>query len=221
VKQRTLALFDLDYTLLEADSEELWSRYLFEKQVVDAAFVARIGKFYEQYERGSLDLVRYQEFLLAPLASNPLAEMVRLRESFLEVLQDTVRPYMRERLDWHRAEKHELLLITATNSFLARPIAEMLDFPNLICTQAELRDGRFTGRVSGVAAFQYGKVIRLAAWLRDNKLSLKGSWCYSDSHNDLPLLTLVDNPVMVGPDDRLRQYGVARGWELCEPVLSE
>ena len=221
MKQRTLALFDLDYTLLEADSEELWSRYLFEKQVVDAAFVARIGKFYEQYERGSLDLVRYQEFLLAPLASNPLAEMVRLRESFLEVLQDTVRPYMRERLDWHRAEKHELLLITATNSFLARPIAEMLDFPNLICTQAELRDGRFTGRVSGVAAFQYGKVIRLAAWLRDNKLSLKGSWCYSDSHNDLPLMTLVDNPVMVGPDDRLRQYGVARGWELCEPVLSE
>ena len=221
MKQRTLALFDLDYTLLEADSEEVWSRYLFEKQVVDAAFVARMGKFYEQYERGSLDLVKYQEFLLAPLASNPVAEMIGLRESFIEVLLGTLRPYMLELLDWHRAEKHELVLITATNSFLAGPIAEALGFANLICTQVEVRDRRFTGKISGVAAYQYGKVIRLAAWLRENKLSLKGSWCYSDSHNDLPLMTLVDNPVMVTPDEKLRQYGLQRGWQLCEPVLSE
>ena len=221
LKQQTLALFDLDYTLLDADSEELWCRYLFKNQIVDAAFVAGIQAFYWQYELGILDLYKYQEFLLAPLVLNPPAEMLKLRESFLEWVREVVRPDMLERVSWHRMQKHELVMITATNSFIAEPIAYMLGFSNLICTHAEVDDGCFTGKITGVAPFQYGKVIRLAAWLREKKLSLKGSWCYSDSHNDLPMLGLVDHPVMVRPDDTLRQYGLERGWQIFEPTLME
>ncbi|MGC1376131.1 MAG: HAD-IB family hydrolase, partial [Anaerolineales bacterium] len=192
LKQQPVALFDLDYTLLEADSEALWCKYLFDQGVVDSAFMAGIEAFFRQYKDGTLDLRSYQEFLLAPLAQNPLAEMLRLRQDYLEWVRSVARPSMLERVDLHRSKNHALVMITATSSFIAEPIAHMLGFPNLICTKLEVRNGNFTGKISGVPAFQHGKVIRLMAWLREEKLSLKGSWFYSDSHNDLPLLKLVD-----------------------------
>lgn len=216
MKPQTLAIFDLDYTLLEADSEALWCKYLFGLQVVDAAFIARIETFYRQYEEGNLDLHPYQAFLLGPLVLNQSREMFRLRQGYLELIRTLARPAMLEQVDWHRTEKHTLVLVTATNSFLAKPIAQLLGFSNLICTQLETKNGRFTGKISGVPAFQYGKVIRLTAWLQEKKLSLKGSWFYSDSHNDLPLLKMVDHPVMVTPDDILKRYGLERGWRIFE-----
>ncbi len=223
MKPQIVALFDLDYTLLEADSEALWCKYLFGLQVVDAAFMAGIEAFYRHYEAGSLDLNLYQAFLLGPLVQNPPTKMSRLREGYLELIRKLVRPTMLEQVAWHRAEKHTLVLITATNSFLAEPIAALLGFSNLICTQLETSNGRFTGKISGVPAFQYGKVIRLSAWLQEKKLSLQGSWFYSDLHNDLPLLKMVDHPVMVTPDDTLKSYGLGRGWQIFDhkAILSE
>ena len=216
LKQQTVALFDLDYTLLEADSEALWCSHLFNQGVVDVGFMAGIEAFYWQYKDETIDLRSYQEFLLAPLVQNPLAEMLRLRQDYLEWVRDVARPEMLERVSLHRSQNHTLVMITAANSFVAEPIAQMLGFPNLICTKLEVSNGNFTGKVSGIPAFQYGKVIHLAAWLREKKLSLAGSWFYSDSHNDLPLLKLVDHPVMVGPDSLLQQYGLERGWETFE-----
>jgi HAD superfamily hydrolase (TIGR01490 family) len=224
LKQQTVALFDLDYTLLKADSEELWCRYLFKRQLVDVAFITRIETFYNLYEDGSLDLATYrlyEEFLLSALISHTPAALRSLRNEYLEWVREVIRPSMLERVDWHRSEKHTLVMITAANSFLAEPIAQLLGFSNLICTQLEVDNGRMTGKVSGIPAFQYGKVIRLTAWLQEKKLSLKESWCYSDSHNDLPLLKLVDHPVMVRPDDVLKQHGLAQGWETFESDNTE
>ena len=216
MKAATLALFDLDYTLLDGDSEELWARHLFQQGVVDAAFVDRIEVFYRDYELGILNFNAYEQFLLGPLAVLPADRLFDLRADYLKAIQMLVRPKMLERVEWHRRERCEIVMITASNSFLAEPIARMLGFANLICTQVETENGQFTGRTRNVPAFQYGKVIRLAEWMREKGLGLAGSWCYSDSYNDLPLLELVDHAVMVTPDMKLRQKGVERGWELLE-----
>ena len=207
----------MDFTLLEADSEALWCRYLLDLGMVSPEFMAGIEAFYRDYENGTLDLPRYERFLLAPLVSLSITELIQLLEGYLPLIANTVRPAMAERVDWHRAKKHTLVLVTAANSFLAEPIAEILGFSKVICTQVEMRDGCLTGNISGVPAFQHGKVIRLTTWLlRERKLSLAGSWFYSDSHNDLPLLKLVDHPILVEPDDVLRQHGLKEGWEILE-----
>jgi HAD superfamily hydrolase (TIGR01490 family) len=108
------------------------------------------------------------------------------------------------------------LIITATNAFVTAPIAERLGVPNLLATDPEVRDGRYTGKVAGIPCFQDGKVQRLDSWLTDRQESLDGSYFYSDSHNDLPLLQRVSHPVAVDPDERLREYSRSRGW----PVIS-
>lgn len=207
--------------MLEADSEARWCRYLLDLGLVSSDFMAGIEAFYHDYENGTLDLPRYEQFLLAPLISLSPAALTHLLEGYLPLIANTIRPAMMERVEWHRAKKHTLVLVTAANSFLAEPIAKTLGFPNVICTQVEMRDGCLTGNISGVPAFQHGKVIRLMTWLlRERRLSLSGSWFYSDSHNDLPLLKLVDHPVIVEPDDVLRQYALEQGWKILESCYS-
>jgi len=216
---RTLALFDLDYTLLEGDTEELWARFLHRQGLVDGNFVLTIEAFYRQYDQGALDFPVYEEFLLGPLAGLPMHFLSALRDDFLKELRQMLRPGMLDRLERHRRDNCKALLVTAANSFLAEPVARLLGFSDLICTQIETSNGKLTGRIGRMPAFRQGKVVLLAEWLRENKISLKDSWGYSDSHNDLPLLELVDHPVMVTPDPFLRAYGLERGWELLEPAF--
>src|SRR5690606_2079418 len=116
----------------------------------------------------------------------------------------------------HRAKGHFLLIITATNDFVTRPIAEQLGVDHLLATTAEFRDGVYTGEISGVPCYREGKVTRLQAWLRDSGHDLKGSYFYSDSQNDLPLLKQVEHPVAVDPDPTLAATARDRGW----PVIS-
>jgi HAD superfamily hydrolase (TIGR01490 family) len=215
-RSSVLALFDLDCTLLEGDSEALWSRFLLERGIVDAGFDEKVAAFYQDYERGRLDFYAYQEHLLQPLTVNPVEVMICLRSHYLDRIRAALRPQILERVHWHRSQGHKLLLVTATNSFLAGPIAALLEFPGLICTQAESGGNAFTGRITGTPAFREGKVIQLKAWLDENRLTLKGSWGYSDSHNDLPLLTLVDHPVAVTPDIRLRRFAREHRWETVD-----
>jgi phosphoserine phosphatase len=126
----------------------------------------------------------------------------------LEVIRPRLRGWMLERVDWHRAKGHTLLLITASNASLAEPIARLLQFPNLICTQIE------NGQPICTPAFRAGKVVLLQAWLKKHQKNLAGSWGYSDSHNDLPLLQQVSHPVAVIPDAVLRSHAVQLGWEI-------
>lgn len=119
-----------------------------------------------------------------------------------------------ELIEQHRQQGDTLLIITATNSFLTTPIAELLKIDHLIATDPEMLDGRYTGKVFGVPSFQHGKVERLQHWLAEHQQDLAGSYFYSDSHNDLPLLEQVDTPIAVDPDDKLAEVARQRDWKI-------
>ena len=213
---RPVALFDLDYTLINADSEEAWSKFLFQRHLVDRSFVEGIEAFYQDYEQGKLDFYAYEQFFLGSLGSISSKDLLALRKDYLKEISAAIRPWMMAQVDWHRAQGHELLLITASNHFTTEIIAKKLQFRNIICTIAEKKRGKFTGKITGIPAFQSGKVSLLTDWLRENRFTLEGSWGYSDSHNDLPILNLVENPVAVSPDAVLKNHAVLHHWRILD-----
>lgn len=211
-----LTIFDLDNTLLGGDSDFLWGRYLCENGIVDEAAYRRANEhYYQQYLEGSLDIDEFLEFVFKPLASHDMDTLHLWRAAYLEQkIKPIMLPAAVALVEKHRSQGDTLLIITATNSFLTAPIAEMLGIDNLIATEPEMQDGRFTGRVAGKPSFQHGKVERLRSWLNAEDGALKGSTFYSDSHNDLPLLELVDTPVAVDPDPKLQAVAQQRGWKI-------
>lgn len=209
-----LAIFDLDYTLLEGDCEFLFAQFLYRQNVVSRDYIDRIVSDFLQYDAGQLDYAAYEEFFLQPLTRLPAETVLRLRESYLAEIRPLLRPKMLERVCWHRDQGHTLLMITASNHFIAGPLAEMIGIPHIICTLPEIKDGRLTGRIINVPPFREKKVCHLRDWLEANRHILAGSWFYSDSHNDLPLLQLAEHPVAVTPDAKLREVALERRWTI-------
>jgi HAD superfamily hydrolase (TIGR01490 family) len=212
----SLAIFDLDNTLLNGDSDHAWGEFLIEKGMVDAVFYKESNdRFYREYQLGQLDIYRYVEFALEPLTRHDRSELDALHAEFM---RDRIAPMRLEKADAllkeHRAKGDYLLIITATNGFVTRPIASLLGVDDIIATDPEFDGRRFTGRIVGTPSFREGKVTRLKQWLTSHQHSLKDSWFYSDSQNDLPLLELVDNPVAVDPDETLRAEAIRRGWRV-------
>ena len=212
----TLAIFDLDNTLIGGDSDSLWGEFLVEKKVVDGEFYsAENQRFYEEYKAGTLDIFEFLRFSLKPIAENDLDELLELRKTFIqEKIQKIMLPKAKTLLDSHREMGHTLVIITATNHFVTQPIADLLDVEHLLATNPEMVNGRYTGNVAGTPCFQEGKVTRLAAWIEERGESLEGSWFYSDSHNDLPLLKKVTTPVAVDADEILTEYAQSNGWKM-------
>jgi len=214
----TLAIFDLDNTLLAGDSDHAWGEFLVEEGMVDAEDYKQANdRFYQEYLNGELDIFHYQRFILQPLSRHNMEELEAWREDFM---RKKVAPMMLDKaaklLAEHREQGHTLMIITATNRFITEPIAHKLGVEHLIATEPELVNGRFTGEVAGTPSFQEGKVERLNDWLAGNGESLAGAWFYSDSRNDVPLLEKVENPVAVDPDPTLEEIARERGW----PVMS-
>ena len=211
-----LAIFDLDNTLLGGDSDFLWGRYLCENGIVDEDSYRRANEhYYQQYLEGSLDIYEFLEFVFKPLASHEFETLESWRDAYLEQkIKPIMLPAAEALVESHRAQGDTLLIITATNSFLTRPIAQLFGIDNLIATDPEMIAGRFTGKVSGKPSFQHGKVERLHHWLKDRDEDLEGSVFYSDSHNDLPLLELVERPIAVDPDPKLQSVAHQRGWKI-------
>lgn len=212
----TLAIFDLDNTLIADDSDYLWGKFLVDEGIVERTLYEHINaQFYEDYQQGTLDMVAFLRFALKPLSEHPIDQLHLWREQFLaEVISPILLKLAAELVEKHRALGHTLLVITATNRFITAPIVEMYGIDNLIATTPEFVDGHYTGEIVGIPCFQEGKVTLLKAWLNETGETLKGSYFYSDSHNDLPLLKLVDNPVAVNPDDKLRQFAELQSWEI-------
>jgi len=213
-----LALFDLDNTLLDGDSDYLWGCFLVEHGIVDGEFYASENqRFYNQYLEGSLDIFEFLRFQLKPLAAHSCLQLEQWREKYLtEKIDPILLAKARDLLDRHRSMGDELLIITATNRFITEPIARRYGVPHLLATEPEIVNGEYTGGVTGTPCFQAGKVERLHAWLQQNHQILDGSWFYSDSHNDLPLLEQVDHPVAVDPDEKLKSHARRLGW----PIIS-
>ncbi len=215
----TLAIFDLDNTLIAGDSDHQWGEFLVARGEVDGAgYKAANDRFYQDYLDGTLDIFAYQEFVLSVLKGRDLDQLHALRRDFMAQVIDALwLPAAEQLVDKHRRRGDTLMIITATNDFITAPIAERLGVPHLIATTAERDErGGYTGRVAGVPSYRDGKVERLNDWLARHGESLDGSWFYSDSHNDLPLLGKVDHPVAVDPDDTLARTARERGW----PILS-
>lgn len=212
-----LALFDLDYTLLSGDSDHGWGHFLAERGVVDAeTFMERSDHYLVEYDAGRLDMEEFLAFQLAPLAREPYERLLVLREEYLvEKIKPMISNAARELVDSHRRQNDKLVVITATNDFITRPIAGMFGIDELIATELEFVDGAFTGKVVGVPCFREGKVTKLREWMaRTGHDDLSGSWFYTDSRNDVPLLEQVDHPVAVNPDAVLEQEALRRGWPI-------
>jgi len=214
----SLAIFDLDNTLLADDSDYLWGQFLVDQGIVDAEYYEQENeRFYQEYKEGKLDIYEFLKFSLKPLADNSLEDLQNWRAQFMiRVIQPILLKPAQALIQKHRDRGDTLLVITATNSFVTSPIVKSYGIPNLLATTPELIDGRFTGEVDGTPCFQGGKVTRLEQWLQKTGLSLDNSYFYSDSHNDLPLLELVTHPIAVNPDDLLSQHATKKNW----PIIS-
>ncbi|MDN5937584.1 MAG: HAD-IB family hydrolase [Salinisphaera sp.] len=210
-----LAVFDLDNTLLAGDSDYLWGRFLIASGVVDgAAHEQRNRGFYADYQTGTLDIRAYQRFALQPLIDNPLPLMRQLRERFVrEWITPIIAAGAPKLIERHRSRGDALLIITATNRFITEPIAALLGIDQLLATDPEIVDGRYTGEITGVPCFQKGKITRLEQWLGQHG-PFAHITAYSDSHNDAPLLARADAAVAVDPDERLTQLAQLRGWRV-------
>jgi phosphoserine phosphatase len=177
---------------------------LIDKEVVDPDYhQAENDRFYREYEAGQMDIMAFLNFQLEPLKRIAMDRLLALRKEYLHAcIEPIITDQARELVEYHRENNAELLIITATNSFITRPIADLFDM--------------YTGRVTGLPSYQEGKVTRLREWLASHDMTLDNSWFYSDSYNDLPLLEIVDHPVAVDPDDRLRQHARAQGWTILD-----
>ncbi len=214
-----LALFDLDNTLLDGDSDYAWAQFLIEEGVLHREeYETRNEWFYERYKDGTLDISEFLRFQLAPIARRPRAQLDAWHADFM---QRKIRPMiLPAAIDLVARHADALIaIVTATNRFITAPIAAELGIAHLIATDVEEgADGVFTGRPRGTPSFREGKIRRVEEWLDGfgRRLEDYESWFYSDSLNDLPLLERVRHPVAVDPDATLRSIAIERGW----PVIS-
>ena len=216
---KKLALFDLDNTLLDGDSDYEWAQFLIEEGVLHAdEYNAKNDWFYERYKDGTLDIHEFLDFQLKPIARRPRAQLDAWHSQFM---QRRIRPIILPKAPELLARHGDALtaIVTATNRFITQPIASELGVSNLLATDIEEGpDGVFTGKPRGTPTFREGKIRRVRDWLgeRGSRLEDYESWFYSDSLNDLPLLELVTHPVAVDPDATLRAQAAERGW----PIIS-
>ncbi len=217
-----LALFDLDHTLLPLDSDYQW-----------ADFLARTGRagdpdqarrrnddLMERYNQGELTAEQAAEFMLGLLAAHSPVELAAWHEEFMaEVIRPSMQARALDLVAGHLAAGDLCAVVTATNSFVTAPIARAFGIPHLIATDAEYRNGRYTGRIEGTPSFKTGKVLRVKQWLATQQLSLNDfpeSFFYSDSTNDIPLLEVVTRPIAANPSPDLRQTALQRGWQVLD-----
>ncbi len=209
-----LAIFDLDNTLIGGDSDYLWGEFLVQNKYVDATeFAAQNKQFYEDYKTGNLDIMAYQRFALKPLSEHNMETLNEWHAQFMQTfIEPIILPKGLALVNEHKSKGDRVIIITATNTFITRRIGLRYGIAELLGTNGEIVNKRYTGEVEGIPTFQAGKVTRLNEWLRRENESLEGSFFYSDSFNDLPLLEIVENPVIVDGDEKLLGIAKTRGW---------
>ena len=218
----TLALFDLDHTLLPIDSDYEWGRFLVRSGAVDvAAFEASNAAFFLQYQAGTLDPVEYLQFALGTLAQFKRHELDALHRHFMsDVITPALLPQAQALVKRHQDAGDLVAIVTATNRFVTAPIARAFDIVHLLAAEPEFTSGgEVTGKLFGVPTSGVGKVVHTRAWLASMDRTLEGfdrSYFYSDSHNDLPLLSLVTDPVATNPNRQLTAHAQALGWPILK-----
>jgi HAD superfamily hydrolase (TIGR01490 family) len=215
-----LALFDLDHTLVALDSDYAWVEHLIARRALDGENFGRSNRLMaERYRSGEVGMLEFAGFYASTLGAQPLARLEAWRDDYLQTrIVPAIPARGRALVRRHRDAGDLCVLTTATSRFLSEPIARELGFEHVIATELEMRDGRFTGRVAGTPNMRECKIERLEAWLgqrRQHLADFRESWFYSDSQNDLPLLSHVTHPVAVNPDPFLATFAAEKRW----PVL--
>ena len=213
-----LALFDLDHTLLSGDSDRLWCDFLVGQGLLDPSFAERNRRIAEAYTAGVVTPADYCNFYAGTLAGHDEAHWAPIRERFLaDVIRPRIPDDARALLQRHRDSGHTLVLTTATNRVVSALTAQDLRVDHYLATEVEMVGGRFTGHTLGVPNMRTGKVERLRAWLQERgepEATLRQATFYTDSINDLPLLSVVRSPVVVDPDPRLESAALRNGWKV-------
>ncbi|MFP4428212.1 MAG: HAD family hydrolase [Desulfovermiculus sp.] len=208
-----LAIFDLDSTLLNGDSDHAWGEFLARKGIVGLDYQEGNDQFYREYLAGKLDIAKYIEFMVQPLLRFDLDELEELRREFMQIMIQPMRlPKAEKLLAEHRHQGRTLVIITSTARLITEPIARLLGVEHLLATDLEKKDNRLTGKLEGIPCFGANKPLKLQDWMHRTGHSLHGSFCYTDSHTDLPLLELAEHPVAVDPDRKLRDVAESREW---------
>jgi len=216
----SLVFFDLDHTLLPIDSDHAWGNFLVELGVVDKEQYENANNFfYEAYKAGTLDIYEFLDFALKPLASHSRQQLDDWHKEFMRnKIEPNIHQAALDLVQQHISQGDVCAIVTATNSFVTRPIAERFGIKNLIATEPEENHlHEFTGKVKGLPNFQHGKVTHVENWLESlgfNWGNLENSIFYSDSMNDLPLLEKVKTPIATNPDPRLESLAKARSWKI-------
>jgi len=218
---RRLALFDLDHTLIPIDSDYEWGEFTIALGWCDATeFKRRNAEFFEQYRAGTLDIHDYVRFATQAMREQGAIKSIAAHARFMsEVVQKVIKSQSLELVARHRAAGDELVIVTATNEFVTRPIADAFGVSELIAVELE-RDaqGNLTGEIRGTPSAREGKVTRMEQWLaaRDLGWGDVQTTFYTDSMNDLALLEKATYPVATNPDARLRALALERGWRILD-----
>ena len=211
----TLVAFDLDDTLIAGDSDRLWGHFLVSRGYSPDDLNQRHEHYHRLYQQGRLDVMEFLHFQLQTLAVRPMEQLLCWREEYIEQqIRPRLLPRAAQLIEHHRSMHHRLVIITATNRFLTEPIAALYGIADLLATEPELQDGRYTGRIQGSPCYAEGKLVHLQRWMHHTAETLQDAWFYSDSRNDLPLLEQVSHPVAVDPDPVLQETATRRGWEI-------
>jgi len=217
--KRKLVIFDLDNTILNGDSDYSWINFLINENYVDKhEYEKRNQYFYNQYYEGNLDYDEWAEFALSTMKGKTPFDLEELLSKFLStVIEPMINIYALRLLHNHHHDNDIMLLASATNSVLVEPIARRLGFENIVATEVEIIDGVYTGKVYGRPALGQGKLTKVEEWAAQNNIKdFKDAIFYSDSINDLPLLSEVGVPIAVNPDDQLRNLSIKNNWEVIE-----
>ena len=213
-----LALFDLDNTLLEGDSDHAWGEFLIDRGLVDEKkHRARNDQFYKDYLDENLDMHAYIAFSLDPILTYTIDQRSALLADFMkQCIENMMLKKAQALVNAHKSQGDLCVIVTATNNVITMPIARAFKINNLIATEAELDKNFLTGKIVGAPCYQQGKIEKLNQWLKSqpNNLSLDDSIFYSDSINDLPLLEAVNEAIAVDPDHKLLHLSRERDWKI-------
>ena len=216
-----IALFDLDHTLIPIDSDYEWGEFTIALGWCEATeFKRRNTEFFDQYRAGTLDIHDYVRFATQAIREQGAIKSIAAHARYMsEIVQKTIKSQALALIEKHRAAGDELVIVTATNDFVTRPIAEAFGVRELIAVELE-RDsqGNPTGEIRGTPSFREGKVERVAQWLAARQLAWRDveTTFYTDSLNDLALLEKATYPVATNPDPRLRALAKERGWRILD-----
>lgn len=214
--------WDMDHTVVGNDCDVSWKLFLIEKGLAPESDGQIIHEFYAQYRRDALDTIAYNEFQLRDLIGKTYEELEPLsREHFEHVVRQRVYPRAYAMVTEQRRRGDIACMVTATNPVVARPVAEFFGFDELLCTELEIRDGRYTGKIIGDYRVGAAKVPLMEEACRRHGASLSEASYYGDSSADIPVLEAVGRPFAVNPPPALREHAARRGWTILEFSLKE